>query len=403
MGDIVKRGTKDKPRFYIRYVDADGKRRQRAAKGARTVDEARRILSAAELRVSSGKVGIEELTNEQKAQRTITMNALADKFLEQYAPPKIKDLNDYRMQARTLLNVRIRPALGARAAASVTRADVEALRDRLRADGYANSSINHTLRTISTMFTWGARVGHIACANPASGVERLAYHPSLEYLERHQVGTLLATTEADAQLHAMVTVAVYAGLRKGELLGLRWCDVALEAARLDVMRSYKGLPKGGKPRHLPLHPEAVRVMRQWRDQAPKNEEQLVFPIRRAGVWKMGITSDTFGLQEAFKAAKCPEPSDGHHWHMLRHSFASHAVMAGVDIFTVSKLLGHADVKLTTKVYAHLAPDFMAAQVARLNFSAPTAGVADLGEERRRRAAEDGQPADTNGNAKLVGA
>ena len=72
---------------------------------------------------------------------------------------------------------------------------------------------------------------------------------------------MLAEAEAraiDAEDHEtrmrwpMLAVAVFAGLRKGELFGLRWCDVALDAGRLDVNRSYGGLPKSGKPRQSHL-------------------------------------------------------------------------------------------------------------------------------------------------------
>ena len=70
--------------------------------------------------------------------------------------------------------------------------------------------------------------------------------------------------------------------------------------------------------------------------------------------------------------------------MLRHTFASHFVMAGGSLVTLQKLLGHSTMTMTMR-YAHLAPDFLAAEVARMNFSAPApAKVTSIGEARRRK-------------------
>jgi site-specific recombinase XerD len=67
---------------------------------------------------------------------------------------------------------------------------------------------------------------------------------------------------------------------------------------------------------------------------------------------------------------------------LRHTFASHFIMAGGNILTLQKLLGHADLTMTM-IYAHLAPDFMSAGIARMSFPTARATVADMGEARRR--------------------
>lgn len=64
------------------------------------------------------------------------------------------------------------------------------------------------------------------------------------------------------------------------------------------------------------------------------------------------------------------------FHGLRHSMASHFMMAGGNILTLQKLLGHSSVAVTMK-YAHLAPDFMREEIGRLRFERPSATVADI--------------------------
>jgi integrase len=183
----------------------------------------------------------------------------------------------------------------------------------------------------------------------------------------------------------MLATAIYAGLRKGELFGLRWTDLALDAGRIDVNRSYRLLPKSGKARHLPIHPALGPILRAWRERCPVTEERLVFPVPLdSGRYRMGARQDSLELPTVLAAAGCHAPAKP--WHALRHTFAAHAVMAGASLYGVQRILGHSSPVMTQR-YAHLAPDFLAAEVARIAFTAPpAAGIADLAEARRRRAA-----------------
>jgi integrase len=100
----------------------------------------------------------------------------------------------------------------------------------------------------------------------------------------------------------MIAVAIYCGLRKGELFGLRWIDVHLDAVRLDVNRSYRGLPKNGKPRHLPMHPDLVKILRPWQERCPR-VEGLVFPVEaEAERFRMGSKEDMLELPALLAAA-----------------------------------------------------------------------------------------------------
>ena len=72
----------------------------------------------------------------------------------------------------------------------------------------------------------------------------------------------------------------------------------------------------------------------------------------------------FGLPGLLRAAGCRVPA--HPWHTLRHTFASHFIMAGGNILTLQKILGHSDVKMTM-IYAHLAPDYLGQEMERVSF------------------------------------
>jgi integrase len=392
MGALIKRGSRQKPRFYAQYKDTDGVRRTKLLRGARSTERARVMLAEIERNVMNGRVGIEPPpTAAETERRTMTVRELGEKFLDEkagYSNPKIKDMKEYRRQAKWKLASRIRPRIGDRAVASLTVADLERFRDQLLDEKDGNlspASVTRTLALLSKMFAWGRKQGHVDVDSPTRGCVRPSAASSIDYLSRDEVAQLLAHAEEHApDLHPMVATAIFTGMRKGELFGLRWSDVHLDAARIDVMRSYSRVPKSGKGRHLPAHPALVRILRAWQPRSAASKEGLVFPVLgRYGV-RMGSQDDMLGLAELLAAAKCHAPD--HPWHALRHSFASHYMMAGGNILELQKLLGHSTLAMTM-VYAHLSPDHLAAGVARMSFAQPVAGTLSFDEAQRRRAAE----------------
>lgn len=165
-------------------------------------------------------------------------------------------------------------------------------------------------------------------------------------------------------LHVGIALAVHTGLRKGELFGLRWSDLDLDALRLSVMRSYRTTPKGGKPRHLRLPSHLVPLLRAWKEQCPSSPDNLVIPVGK-GCSRLAIDASVMlglpGLMSQLGMRQVLHP-----WHLLRHTFASHFVMSGGNILALQKILGHSDVKMTM-IYAHLAPDFLGQEMERVRF------------------------------------
>jgi integrase len=188
-------------------------------------------------------------------------------------------------------------------------------------------------------------------------------------LDREQVRALLeASSEADDRLEALYVLAVTAGLRRGELQGLKWEDLDLEAGTLQVRRTLsepKGgcvfeAPKSGKGRNIRLTQRATAALREHR------KRQLEERMRRGDLWQdhglvfpSGIGTPILGgnLNRAFKAmlkhAGLPETT---RFHDLRHTCATLLLGQGVNPKFVQELLGHADISLTLNVYSHVLPD-----------------------------------------------
>ncbi len=164
-------------------------------------------------------------------------------------------------------------------------------------------------------------------------------------------------------------VAIYTGLRLGELVALRWGDVTLDGPRpeLHVQRSHDGPPKSGKTRRVPLLPQALEALRAVREEAEgAGPEDVVFPSprglqRREGEdWGWSTRRRHRGEYYGYRLALGVERPV--RFHDLRHTCASHLAMgtwtgAPWPLQDVARWLGHASVTMTER-YAHLSPGYL---------------------------------------------
>ena len=154
-------------------------------------------------------------------------------------------------------------------------------------------------------------------------------------------------------LRHLTQAALLTGARYGELTALTVNDVDTDVARIYIAQS-----KSGRPRHIPLNREGVKVFVSA--VAGKSGNEIVFTRTDGQPWKKN--HHVRPLAEACRTAKI-KPSVA--FHELRHTYASHLAQQGVDLLTISKLLGHADTRITSKHYAHLADATLAAAVTKL--------------------------------------
>jgi integrase len=223
-------------------------------------------------------------------------------------------------------------------------------------------------------------------SNPMGAVKR----PRLERsdttaLNEQQTADLLTALQG-TRFWAPALLAATTGMRRGELLALRWRDVDLEAAELRVTRSADEVPgkavafkrtKTGKGRSVALMAATVTCLKAHHKQqaaeklAAKvwHDRGLVFPNRHGDPWRPSTFSVLWGRQAAVATA-------GVRFHDLRHTHATLLLRAGVPVDAVSKRLGHATPVVTMQVYAHVLEDADAAAVARLEEGLGTALAAD---------------------------
>jgi integrase len=209
------------------------------------------------------------------------------------------------------------------------------------------ATVNREIQILHHMFCkvieWGK-----ALANPIQHQRPLrTNNRRLRYLSLEEMEQLLV--EADEVLRPILIAALHTGFRRSELFQLTWQDIDFRQGVIRVVHT-----KNGERRELPM----TNTLRESLQQLPRRlNSDHVFP----GKTGRGLVDIRKRFHRALREAGIKDFV----FHDLRHTFASHLVMAGVDLMTVKEFLGHKDIKMTLR-YAHLAPDYKRAAISRLD-------------------------------------
>ncbi len=154
-------------------------------------------------------------------------------------------------------------------------------------------------------------------------------------------------------------------MRKGELQKLTWPNVDFDQNVLFIAES-----KNGKSRYIPMN-DVVKQILIKRRLNRKGISLLVFPNESGNI---------YNFRRAFETVRSKAGLNDVRVHDLRHTFASHLVMKGIDLTTVQELLGHSDQRITQR-YSHLSPMHKAKAVKVLENLNSTV-LAQSGEDKR---------------------
>jgi len=163
--------------------------------------------------------------------------------------------------------------------------------------------------------------------------------PNIRFLTETEANRLINACPSD--LRQLVKGALFTGARFGELARLKVANVKVDMPSILISES-----KSGKPRHVPLNHEGLDFFRSLI--LGKNGGDFVFLKNDDTSWRKNHHRRQ--LAEACKNANISPPVK---FHELRHTYASLLAQAGADLLSISKLLGHADTRITSRHYAHL--------------------------------------------------
>lgn len=295
------------------------------------------------------------------------------------------------------------PAFGPKRLSEITRGELHRLAQRLTREGLKPSTVRNTLLPLRAIFR-DALAAELVHVNPCGGLALPIDRGRRERVIAPADGTVMLATLADRDRPLWAT-AMFAGLRRGELMALRWSDVDLVAGRLRIVRSYDpvaavfGPPKSRAGlRVVPVPPVLDEHLQAHRDRAAVARQPLVFARstlagRRRG--PDGPFNDAAVMARARKVwtDNGIEPAS---FHVFRHTYGTLLIAAGETPKAVQTYMGHSSITIMFDRYGHLFPAAEQASAAALQAYLDAA-------EAERVAADDAAmsgeaPADVDGTA-----
>jgi len=344
------RGIFERPKgsgvWWVRYCDQHG-RLHREKVGPKGL--AKEVYQKRKTAIREGR-----FFPEQPRKRSILFDEAAKDWLD-HAKVNKRTLRHDAAHMRRLLQV-----FGGKVIEALTPQDVERFKADLKAEGWTDATVNRYMALVKATLNLAVRNGKIE-KNPAKSVKLFQENNArVRYLtEAEEIRLFEALPE---ELKPLVTVALHTGLRKGELLHLRWEDVDFHSGTLTVARS-----KNGEARRVPMNSlvkDTILNVRREQIQAARAKAEGTREILSPFVFCTTVGSFWHHLNRKWYPALRRAELQDFRFHDLRHTFCSRLAMAGVDLLTIKGLAGQKTLAMTIR-YSHLSPSHQRQAVERL--------------------------------------
>jgi len=343
MATIRKRTNRKGIVWQIDYYDPEGKRVMKCFGLKKDAED-----YLAKVGVSKREGKYDEIFQPNK-EALITFDGLADRYVENFGQQK--SFQSFKRHAVRYL----REAFGEKRLKEISYLDLETYRNKRKATPLKSgkprteATVNREMAALKHMLNKAVEWGMLE-VSPFRKGSRLTFRENNQrqrYLMEADIEKLL--NSCSAHVRPIVELALHTGMRKGELLNLKW----------DQVRDgfiYLKETKSGKSRQIPCDARAAQVLKK---------------LQIRNKWKsphicIGPDGERLGdVKKGFNAACRRAGIEDFHFHDLRHTFASHLVMKGANLKAVQRLLGHSDSKMTDR-YSHLSPDHLRESVNLLS-------------------------------------
>ena len=316
--------------WYMDYRFPPGRQGKRIREkiGPVTKDEARIVLATRLRDILEGK------NPELRRIKPKPFREMVSEFLERHAS-KRKSYNSFKSHVKMLLE-----HFGDRTLQEITPKAIEDfITARLEA-GVKGSTTNRQRACLSKIFSCAILWGYYRGESPVQMVKPFRESPGrVRFLSAHEASALVAA--APAHLKPIIVCALHTGGRRGEILSLRWEDVAGDVLYFDQTNT-----KSGRQRELPIDGDLADVLAEQKRRRFGGADARDYVFTWSG---KRIRSVRTAFEKARKRAGLGEDVT---FHVLRHTFASWFMINGGDLYRLQRYLGHSTIVLTQR-YAHL--------------------------------------------------
>lgn len=319
-------------KWYLDFT-FEGKRHREF--GGYTLTQARSALAKRRIERLNVKLGFVKSLKKPD----VPFEKFADEFLELYSKQNKRSWKRDVTSLKTL-----KPFFKGQLLQDIGPEDIERYKAKRLAEVSA-ATVNREVSYLKTLFTKAVEWGRLE-TSPGTNVKKLKEANYKErILTQDEAEILLSRTNPRAR--PVLILALNTGMRRGEILSLRWENVDFHKGFIFIEDS-----KSGRSRNIPINNLVFEALKG----IPRQSEFVFF----SAATQNHITSVT----AAFKSACRRSGIKGLRFHDLRHTAASWMVMGGADLVTVSKLLGHSTIQMTMR-YAHPTPESMKKAVSIL--------------------------------------
>jgi integrase len=202
-----------------------------------------------------------------------------------------------------------------------------------RRKAVSGACVNRELGLLKCMLNKAIKWGFLRAENPVRGIPYYPETPKERILTDEEAQALVA--HCCESVRAVVVAALLTGMRRGELLDLKWENVDFRNRFIRVVRS-----KNNRMRKVPMNSVLYEELKKLR----RNGSEYVFT-------QMDSNKPLSCVRSAFERACKASGIRGLRFHDLRHTFATNLVLSGIDLVTVKEILGHSDIAMTVR-YSH---------------------------------------------------